>query len=442
VVRKLVSIGTAMGIAIGSFIANADQAFASGGSGTTGPLVVQVQTGQQALYACYIKGFSQLYPNVKVSTTSVTSQQKTGTNLEVLTSSDPPDVGLIPPESSVFAEMSAHHELVPLTAVWKQENLETQYGAGAVAPYEVDGVPYLISTDDTYYNLVYYNVPLFAKLKISIPPDHRLSSVSELLSMTNTLHKAGYQGLAIAGESGYQASWMVDSYLNTSATPAQYQDYLTSWEPSAPVKLSYTAAPFVRALEAIDDMGKAGVFQTGYLGVTDATQSEALFVQGKAGMLLDGEWSVATLQADKIAFPFNWLLLPPVNGSTEKNKISLFIGDDLAIPAKAHDPATAMNFLDFVTSSKGQLCDVENGVLPSINMPASDYAKLPALVQSELADVKQNGVQTGWTSGVIGVVGATFTDPLVQAMLSGQYTPQQVAAKVEANLFAYRAGKV
>jgi raffinose/stachyose/melibiose transport system substrate-binding protein len=411
-------------------------------NGTTGTLVVQVQTGEQAQYACYIKDFNQLYPNVTVKTTALSEIAKAGTNLEILTSNGAPDVGAIPYAGSVYAALTAHHELVPLTSVWKKENLPAAYGTNTSWPYEVNGVPYLVSLDTGLYNVVYYDVPLFKKLGIAVPPDHRLTSLSDLIGITNTLHKAGYQGLAIAGESGFQASWMIDSYLNTSATPAQQDDYLTSWQPTVSVKLPFTTAPFINALDAIQEMGKAGVFQTGYLGVTALAQSEALFVSGKAGMLLDGEWAASTMNTDKITFPYNWLLLPPVNGSTEKNKLSLFVGDDIGIPTKAQNPAAAMNFLDLVSSPKGQLCVFAADELPSITtVPAADYSVLPAIAQGITADFKQNGAPYGLTSSDPAITDANI-DQLVQAMLAGQYTPQEVAAKVQASLLKYRTGKL
>ena len=267
---------------------------------------------------------------------------------------------------------------------------------------------------------------LFKKLGIAVPPDHRLTSVNQLIGITNTLHKAGYQGVAIAGESGFQASWMVDSYLDTSATPAQYDDYLTSWEPNKPVTLPFTAAPLVKTLwDAIQAMGKAGVFQTGFLGVTALAQSEALFVSGKTGMLLDGEWAPGT-GLKSATFPYDWLLLPPVNGSTEKNKLSLFVGDTIGIPTKAQNPAAALNFAALALLPKVSICDLKADELPSIKgVPAADYSMLPPVQQSQVADVKVNGSQYGWSSSDPAAT-AMNVDPLVQAMLSGQDTPQQV----------------
>ena len=44
--------------------------------------------------------------------------------------------------------------------------------------------------------------------------------------MAKDLQKAGNDGVAMAGASGYEASWMIDTYLNTLATPAQYRTTL------------------------------------------------------------------------------------------------------------------------------------------------------------------------------------------------------------------------
>jgi len=411
---------------------------------TSGTLTVQIQTGQQPEIDTFIKLFKKQYPHVTVKTTEVSQTAKTGSNLTVLTSSGAPDVGIIPTNTVVYSRMLAAHDLVPLTNVWKADNLSKVYGKSIVSSLLVKGVPYLVSFDQTYYDIVYYNIPLFKKLGIAAPADHRIPSMADLLKITHRLQSAGYDGLTIGGSSGYQASWMVDSYLNTAATPAQYANYLASWQPSVPVKVSYDApgSPFVRALKAIDTMGKAKVFEPGYLGISQVPQSEALFVEGRAGMLLDGDYTVATLKQDKISFPYGWMVLPPVSGSTEKNVISLYTGDAYGVPKDAPNPTLGEDFLKVVMSEQGQATDPTNGSLPATsNVPASAFAALGPIVQSQIAFVKQYGGQIGWTSGVPGGFGQQFTDPLVQAMLGGSKSPEQVAAKVQAQLQAFRSGK-
>ena len=419
------------------------------GAGTSsaavsGTLTVQIQTGQEAQLDTYIKLFEKQYPGVTVKTTEVSQIAKTGTNLTVLSSGGAPDVGIIPTNTTVYSRLLSGGDLVPLTPVWKADDLGKYYGKSIISSLLVKGVPYVLSFDQTYYDIVYYDIPLFKKLGISVPSDHRIPSLGALDAMTTKLQKAGYDGLTIGGSSGYQASWMLDSYLDTAATPAQYENYLTSWQPSVPVSVQYdtSGSPFLKALGAIATMGKDGMFEPGYLGISQVPQSEALFVEGRAGLLLDGDYSVAVLKADKIGFPYGWLVLPPVPGSHEQNSISLYTGDAMGVPKDAADPQLGIDFLKVVMSEQGQRSDLMNGSLPATsNVPTSAYSALGPIVQSQIAFVAKNGGQIGWTSGAPGGFAQQFTDPLVQAMLGGSDTPLQVAQKVQGQLAAFRSGK-
>jgi raffinose/stachyose/melibiose transport system substrate-binding protein len=335
-------------------------------------------------------------------------------------------------------------DLEPLTSVWKADSLSKWYSPSVVSSLLVKGVPYDLSFDATYYDIVYYNIPLFQKLGIAVPTNHRIPSLSDLNSMVAKLAKAGYDGLSIGGDSGYQASWMLDSYLNTAATPAQYGNYLTSWQPTVKVTTSFDApnSPFVQALKAIQTMGKANDFEPGYLGITQVPESEALFVAGRAGMLLDGDYSVAVLKSDNVPFKYGWMLLPPVAGSMAQNVPSLYTGDAMGVPTHASDPALGVDFLQVVMSQAAQETNVSNGSLPvTSNVPSSYFAKLGPIVQSEVAFANKYGAEIGWTSGAPGGFAQQFTDPLVQAMLGGSLTPVQVGQKVEAQLGLFRSGK-
>ena len=83
-----------------------------------------------------------------------------------------------------------------------------------------------------------------------------------------------------AGTFGY-----LDAALPTSASSEQLENYLTSWQSQKVQQTAkYTDPAFVKAVERVQQMGKDGIFQEGYLGQS-VTQSEANFVQQKAGML-------------------------------------------------------------------------------------------------------------------------------------------------------------
>ena len=408
----------------------ATSAASSPQSTLTGSLSVQIQVTQNPLVDCYVSVFKKQNPGVSVSTSIVGATAKNSTNLQVLTGHNPPDVGFIPNNSVVFPQMLAAHALEPLTSVYAADNLTAAYGANNAALLGQNGVPYLVSEDSLYYGVVYYNNAAFTKAGITPPANHRFDSESQLVADVQKLSAAGYQGVAFAGSSGYEATWMVDNFMNTSTTPAQYANYLSSWQNGVPLTYPYTSAPFEQALSAIKDLGTQKVFQPGYLGMATGAAAEALFTGGKAAMLLDGDWEAASLKDMSIG----WALLPPVPGSSATNKLSQAAADDYGIPTGAAHKENAKAFLNVVGSPEGQMCDFTAGVLPGIPMPAQAYSSLPVAVQQMVSDAQTNGAQTGWSSGLPGNLAQTFADPFVQQMLNGQLTAAQVADKVQANI--------
>jgi ABC-type glycerol-3-phosphate transport system substrate-binding protein len=181
------------------------------------------------------------------------------------------------------------------------------------------------------------------------------------------------------------------------------------------------------------------VYQDGYLGQKVAP-AEALFVQKKVGMLLDGSWSPSALKDQGLNFDIDWALLPTLDPSRQ-NKLTSYNGDTLAIPTKAKHAALAKLFLESIVSPEGQATVIKTGNLPSVNtVPATAYSDLPPIVQDELADAKANGSLVGWTSAVPGGLGQQFTDPIAQEMLQGKLTAPAVAAKVQDQLQKTRTG--
>jgi ABC-type glycerol-3-phosphate transport system substrate-binding protein len=431
--KKHATIGLA-GVAAIIALPAAGSAFASANAAAaaSGNLSVQIQVTQNSLVDCYIKQYKKTNPNVNVTTSVVGALAKGGTNLEVLTGSNPPDVGFVPNNSAVYARMLAEHDLYPLTAVWTADKLAAAYGPANAQLEEQGGVPYVVSEDSLYYGVVYYNLNDFAKAHVAPPSNHRFASLAQMNATVKKLTAAGFDGLSVAGDSGYELGWMIDNFMNTSTTPKQYVNYLTSWNKGVSMTYNYTSAPFERALEAIAAMGKANDFEPGYLGITQGAEGEALFSSGQAAMRLDGDWWAASIKG----FPYSWALLPPVPGSSEPNQLSQAAADDYGIPVGAKDKTNAENFLEVLASPAGQMCNLENGILPGIPMPAKDYKALPVAVQQMVSFADKYGAQTGWTSGLPGNLAQTFADPLVVEMLGGQLTVAQVAEKIQANILA------
>jgi raffinose/stachyose/melibiose transport system substrate-binding protein len=425
----------------GLVLAGCSSTTASGTASKT--LVVQEQAGTSAITQVdgFIKVFEAENPGVTVKKEIVSQTAKTGSNMQVIASSGAPDVAVVPTNTEAYTKLVTGKQIEPLSDVWSADKLQSRYGDSLANSLKVNNVPYVVSYDSEMTSIIYYNEALFKQLGIADPTDHRFSSLSDLEGVVAKLHAAGKQGIAIGPTDNYQTSWMVDQFLPTTANSSEFKNYLTSWQGgSTKVTAKYTDAPFVDAISRIQELGKAGVFQNGYLG-QNVAQAEASFVQGQSGMLIDGDWSVQTLQGDKIPFDFGWALLPPV-GTQNKSQLSLYNGDAFAIPVKAQNPTLAKKFLETVMSVKGQQSLIKNGALPAVNdVPSSAYTGLSTQVSQMLADIKTNGAQPGWTGTVPGGLGQQLVDPLLQQMLNGQGTPETIAATVQKELLTTRSAE-
>ncbi|GLI26657.1 putative ABC transporter extracellular-binding protein YurO [Agromyces rhizosphaerae] len=401
-------------------------------------LVLQVQAGAEANVAGFLSVFEEQYPDVTVETQAVSQTAKTGSNLQVLTSSSAPDVAVVPTNTQVFSELTAAGELVPLDDVWEAADLDARYGESLAAALKTAGTPYVVSYDSTIYNVVYYNKDLFAELGIPEPENHRFESLDELEATVTALKEGGKQGLAIGPADNYQSSWMIDAYLPTSSTPEELENYLTSWQEGVEQTISYTDEPFLRAIEQIKAMGEADLFQDGYLG-QDVATAQSLFVQGAAGMMLNGQYAAQPFIDEGMTDEFGWAMLPPVDPGA-MTQLTLYNGDAFAIPARAKNPDLAKKFLEVVMSVEAQETLIEKGALPSINdVPAESYSVMIPQVQEMLADVAEFGGQPGWTSVVPGGLGQQLVDPRIQEMLNGNETPAGVGQTVEDMLTEMRA---
>jgi raffinose/stachyose/melibiose transport system substrate-binding protein len=414
-------------------IAGMSACSSSNSSGDSKTITVQQYSGSGAAAQmnAWIKGFTKENPGVTVKTTTVSDTAKTGQNMQVITSSNAPDVAVVPTNTQAYTNLTQGNQLLPLTDVWSNQNLQKRYGDALANSLKVNGTPYVVSFDAVLYNIVYYNESLFQQAGITVPANRRIASEAQLVDMVDKLKAIGKQGLGIGPTDGYQSSWMVDATLPTSATPGQLNSYLTAWQTKGgKLKAQYTDPAFVNTLDRIQQMGKDGVFQTGYLGQS-VSQAEAGFEQQSTGMMLDGSFSTASYSSANVKFDYGWLLLPPIK-SGEKTQISTYNGDAYAIPAKAKNPTLAKKFLEYIMTAKAQALLPALSIIPAVNdVPASAYGSLPVQVQQQLADIKANGGQPGWTSVVPGGLGQQLIDPKIQAMLNGSGTPQSVAGAVQ-----------
>lgn len=390
--------------------------------------------------------FEEKYPNVTVQLEGITNEAKGGPNLQVLTSSDAPDIALVPLNSNVYTQMLAANQLVALNDIFEEDNYPERLGPPAAALLQADGNYYAGPNTVAYYNILWTNPDALAAAGVEIPENKVFESPEALIEAGQACSAAGYAGVAIGGSTNYQASWMFDAALPTAVPEADFSNYLQSWRPSVDVTADYTAPGVVEALDVLGRYAAEGLYQDGYLG-QDAPAAEALFTSGGSCMLLSGSWlpggTFADAQASgEMTFEPGFAVLPPVSDAGAPARLTPYYGNAYGIPVNASNVEWGKKLLQYYLSDEGQrLGAVEvGGFLPAVTtVDVNDSESFPQLVKDIVAYVEQNGSNSGWTSEVPGAFGQIFLNPLIQQLQEQRITPEEIADLQQAELENVRA---
>lgn len=405
-------------------------ACSSSGPGT-GETTLRVQTDSYALpgFELVAKKFEKDNPGVKVDFQVLTPDQQSTTNLQVLTSSDAPDIASAPTNTTVFTEMLAGDQFLPLDDVWKEADLEKRYGQALADAIRPGGKEVGVLYSKVLYGVAWYNKAIFEKAGITAPADHQIGTMDELVDIAGKLRAAGFQPLSIGGSSNYHLTWILDNMLATSTTPDELTNYVTSFAPDVEVTMSYTDKPFQEALLRIKQMYDDQIFQDGVLGM-DQDAALALFAAGKAGMMMGHNQTPAGVNRKGTDIDMDFLFLPPI--SNDKTLPNFYAGNLLEIPKKAKNPDLAKKFLVLLMSDEMQAAAIKatEGAAPGVSIPdASAFDGAPESVRGLLVYEGENGNAAGWASLVPAKLGTT--DPLIQKLLLGQTTAPEIGKELD-----------
>jgi len=404
------------------------------GSDTT-VLTVQTDSYLQPGVQVVADRFEEEHPGVTVEIQVLTPDQQSTTNLQVLTSDDAPDIASAPFNTTVFTEMLAGDQFLPLDDVWEEAELEARYGQALADAIRPEGKQIGVLNTKTLYGIAWYNKKIFDEAGIEVPEDHQIGTMANLEDMVAKLRAAGYQPLSIGGSSNYHLTWILDNMLATAASPEELENYVTSFLPSVDVTASYTDPAFQDSLLRIKEMYDLGVFQDGVLGM-DQDAGLALFAAGQAGMMMGHNGTpsgVAGKGSEVTAEDMDFLFLPPI--ASDITLPEFYAGNLLEIPKNAKNPELAKEFLVLLMSDEMQIAALEatGSAIPGISVAdPSALAKAPAVLQELLAFDSEHGNAAGWASLVPAKLGTT--DPLIQKLLLGEITAPEIGEELDALL--------
>lgn len=215
---------------------------------------------------------------------------------------------------------------------------------------QVDGKQYgLPETCNTF--VTYYNTELFDELGIEVPTDYESLKVAAQKSKD-----AGYQPIAI----GFGEAWVADIL---------YEALLCDYAPENPNSLhdletgdaALSDDLYKNVFGDVAKMVDDGIFQENLTG-TNYESGISLFASGKATMLMDGNWTVATILDMNPDLKFG--VMPIFNTAGQGQGISA-AGQNMSISANTANLDAAKKFVEFFYSPEGEAIYCNATIQPS-----------------------------------------------------------------------------
>lgn len=223
---------------------------------------------------------------------------------------------------------------------------------------KINGVNYFVPLC-MYVHGFFYDANMFKDLGIEVP-----TTWDEFLAVCETLKANGIAPLALDGlVDDYNDWWYIRFAERLAGVEALDQ--------AAAGEITFASNPaFLQSAKYIEDLVNKGYFQEGAAGsVFPAAQ--ALWVQGKAGMLFCGAWiptEMHDLRPDNMDMKMFGMPVLPDSVSDKHEEIW---GNCAAITADAHNKANAINYLKLESSMGTQASKAATGeTSPLIGAPS------------------------------------------------------------------------
>ncbi len=194
---------------------------------------------------------------------------------------------------------------------------------------------------------------------------------------------------------------------------------------------SWDSPEVVDALTVLKEFNEAGCFPPSPVAV-DYDNGNALFYSGQAAMNLTGSWLVQDTERN-VDFEVAYIPFPAPDGP---GVFSGGLGAGLFVNADTKKADAAIEFLNYTMTQEHGAWVIENQQsIPAFPIDTTGIEATPLFTQV-LADAAKIADGTGDFGYNIDVLtSATFNQAMwdgVQAILTGQMTPEDVAASLEA----------
>ncbi|WP_234438853.1 MULTISPECIES: ABC transporter substrate-binding protein [Streptomyces] len=292
------------------------------------------------------------------------------------------------------------------------KTVENLYGKFNVMPYQfnIEGI--------------WFNKKLFADQHLATP-----TTYDQLVAAAAKFKRSGVTPFAADGKDGWPLTRLVSGYLYRELGP-------DALEAVADGKAKLTDPAYVKAAQAIADLGRAGYFGKG-VGSIDYDTATQQFLTGKAAMFYMGSWALGDFNdktknkigADNVGFmPF-----PTVaGGKGSADQIPANVGLPVAVSAKSYN-AEVGDWLSCITKNYGAASLKDQGTVSGFK-PNGDTGTLPPLTQTVQDTITKTTTSTLWFEALFNTKATETSQTNAAPLVTGSLSAKDFMQKIQTDL--------
>ena len=265
---------------------------------------------------------------------------------------------------------------------------------------------------------IFYNKSIFDKLGLKPP-----QTLQELDEVSKKIRDSGLTPMAVGDQEGWEGGHLLSMALSSEIGSDGMEQLFNG-------SRSWDSPEVVRALQTWKDFDQSGYLPKSPTSV-NYDSSTSLFYSGDAAMIPTGSWLVGEID-DNTDFPVGYIPFPAPDG---RGIFTGGLGSGPFVSATTSKVDASIEFLNFLASEKHGEWTVEHlHTIPPrpLNTKNLDVSPLFAQVLRDTATVGAGG---GFGYNIDVMVSDAVNQAMydgVQAVFTGQMTPEEVAADLQA----------
>ena len=300
------------------------------------------------------------------------------------------------------------------------------YLPGALESCEIDGVLYSIPASGDMW-VIYVNKDLFQKAGVALP-----ASWEDIIASVPKFKAQNITPLVTNGLEGWPLCIFFD--FVTHRFTGDFSKLYNAIDRKGGVK--FTDAEFVRSAKYIQDMVKAGVFNSN-LTTSDYGDAQNQFVQERAAMYMMGSWEMgmATNTGFSQSFRNNLdvIKFPVVQGGRgTTDETMLWFGGNFVVSARSPNKALATQYIKFLAERFGPYCWEMGAGFPAqkVNPQPGDSDVSKKLLQFSAEAKSITGKAPGLDYGKTNAFKEEFQE-LIRQLCSQLITPEVFCQRLD-----------